>query len=195
MDRDDVGLVFPSDVKIDRNNNLWVFSDRMPVFLLSYLDYQDVNFRIYTVPVNQAITGTVCEPRNVSYSFRIPFETWWLVLINYVTGSPFLDRKSQSSPTHDRRIKFFFFFCFSLKFVTLNRPKIIKSISHPYLKFHYLYSAECENVKTGWKLLSHLCYTYIWRSFFPMRQQPYCQGDEKEKISVEIQKENHKSYF
>lgn len=61
VDRDDVGLVFPSDVKIDENRNVWVMSDRMPVFLIAELDYNDVNFRIYMAPLDMLIAGTVCD--------------------------------------------------------------------------------------------------------------------------------------
>ncbi|XP_055371453.1 protein yellow [Condylostylus longicornis] len=63
VDRDDVGLVFPADVKIDENRDVWVLSDRMPVFLLSDLDYNDVNFRIYTASLNDLIEGTVCDAK------------------------------------------------------------------------------------------------------------------------------------
>ncbi|CAH2062923.1 unnamed protein product, partial [Iphiclides podalirius] len=62
VDKDDVGLVFPCDVKIDDEKNVWVISDRMPVFLESELDYSDINFRIYTAPLYNLIQGTVCEP-------------------------------------------------------------------------------------------------------------------------------------
>ncbi|XP_069674644.1 protein yellow-like [Periplaneta americana] len=63
VDRDDVGLVFPSDVKVDRNYNLWVISDRMPVFLVAdALDKNDINFRIYSAPIFTALRGTVCDP-------------------------------------------------------------------------------------------------------------------------------------
>lgn len=61
VDRDDVGLVFPADVKIDENHDVWVLSDRMPVFLIAELDYSDVNFRIYTAPLSALIAGTVCD--------------------------------------------------------------------------------------------------------------------------------------
>ncbi|XP_068627567.1 protein yellow-like [Battus philenor] len=61
-DKDDVGLVFPSDVKIDADKNVWVISDRMPVFLESELDYSDINFKIFTLPLYNLIEGTVCEP-------------------------------------------------------------------------------------------------------------------------------------
>ncbi|XP_016995421.2 protein yellow [Drosophila takahashii] len=67
VDRDDVGLVFPADVKIDENKNVWVLSDRMPVFLLSDLDYADTNFRIYTAPLATLIENTVCDLRNNAY--------------------------------------------------------------------------------------------------------------------------------
>ncbi|KAM3968057.1 yellow-y [Aphomia sociella] len=62
VDKDDVGLVFPSDVKIDDTRNVWVISDRMPVFLEANLDYSDINFRIYTAPLDSLVEGTVCEP-------------------------------------------------------------------------------------------------------------------------------------
>lgn len=61
IDKDDVGLVFPSDVKVDTDNNVWVISDRMPVFLEAELDYSDINFRIYTAPLDILLQGTVCE--------------------------------------------------------------------------------------------------------------------------------------
>ncbi|XP_016938824.2 protein yellow [Drosophila suzukii] len=67
VDRDDVGLVFPADVKIDENKDVWVLSDRMPVFLLSDLDYADINFRIYTAPLATLIENTVCDLRNNAY--------------------------------------------------------------------------------------------------------------------------------
>lgn len=60
-DKDDVGLVFPSDVKIDNERNVWVMSDRMPVFLEAELDYSDINFRVYTTPLDNLVQGTVCD--------------------------------------------------------------------------------------------------------------------------------------
>ncbi|XP_041972920.1 protein yellow [Aricia agestis] len=61
-DKDDVGLIFPSDVKIDETRTVWVISDKMPVFLESDLDYTDVNFRIFSAPLDALVRGTVCEP-------------------------------------------------------------------------------------------------------------------------------------
>lgn len=60
--KDDVGLVFPSDVRVDRSGILWVISDRMPVHLIASLDFRDVNFRVYFAPVHELITDTVCAP-------------------------------------------------------------------------------------------------------------------------------------
>lgn len=62
VDKDDAGLIFPSDVKIDSQRNVWVISDRMPVFLESNLDYSDINFRIYTAPFDVLVQETVCQP-------------------------------------------------------------------------------------------------------------------------------------
>lgn len=64
VDRDDVGLIFPADVKIDENKNVWVLSDRMPVFLISNLDYNDVNFRIYSATLQSLVGGSVCDISN-----------------------------------------------------------------------------------------------------------------------------------
>lgn len=61
VDRDDVELVFPADVKIDEEENVWVISDRMPVFLIAELDYSDVNFRIFSAPLSTLVAGTVCD--------------------------------------------------------------------------------------------------------------------------------------
>lgn len=70
VDKDDVTLVFPSDVKIDETKTVWVMSDRMPVFLIAELDYSDVNFRIFSGSLDNLIAGTVCDV-NRKYT-RIP---------------------------------------------------------------------------------------------------------------------------
>nr|CAD7457428.1 unnamed protein product [Timema tahoe] len=70
VDKDDVGLVFPSDVKIDANQNVWVMSDRMPIFLISNLDYGDVNFRVYSAPISELTLGTVCNAKPEEYSLK-----------------------------------------------------------------------------------------------------------------------------
>ncbi|KPJ12548.1 Protein yellow [Papilio machaon] len=74
-DKDDVGLVFPCDVKIDDDKNVWVLSDRMPVFLEAELDYSDINFRIFTSPLSNMIEGTVCEPPSFAISTPLPSQS------------------------------------------------------------------------------------------------------------------------
>ncbi|XP_032664541.1 protein yellow-like isoform X2 [Odontomachus brunneus] len=64
--RHDQAMIFPADVKINRGL-LWIMSDRMPIFLESTLNYTDVNFRILTMSVQEAIAGTVCD--NVPWRF------------------------------------------------------------------------------------------------------------------------------
>ncbi|XP_045477226.1 protein yellow [Harmonia axyridis] len=59
--QNDVTMVFPNDIKVDANDNLWVLSDRLPIFMYQKLDDQDVNFRILTAPVSEAVEGTVCD--------------------------------------------------------------------------------------------------------------------------------------
>lgn len=57
VDQDDKALMFPSDIKIDRHRNLWIISDKMPNFLLSSLNYDDVNFRIFFTPIDSTVCG------------------------------------------------------------------------------------------------------------------------------------------
>ncbi|XP_060527289.1 protein yellow [Cylas formicarius] len=63
VDEDVEQLIFPCDVKVDRDNLLWVMSDKMPDFLLGGLDYNDTNFRVFFAPVDVMIKDTVCETK------------------------------------------------------------------------------------------------------------------------------------
>ncbi|XP_058980702.1 protein yellow [Musca domestica] len=56
-----VEMLFPSDVKIDGEHNLWVLSNRLQEFIYGELFPNSVNFRILTAPVMEAIANTVCE--------------------------------------------------------------------------------------------------------------------------------------
>lgn len=53
--------------QIDRNGNLWVLSDRLPVFMYSQLDLHDYNFRILTGSAEELIMGTVCGSTSPSF--------------------------------------------------------------------------------------------------------------------------------
>lgn len=65
VDHDDQQLIFPSDIKIDIDELVWVISDKMSTFLESELDYTDINFRIFFAPLNVLTTGTVCDVKPV----------------------------------------------------------------------------------------------------------------------------------
>lgn len=82
VDKDDVGLIFPSDVKIDAQRNVWVMSDRMPVFLESTLDYSDINFRVYTAPFDVLVHETVCQPPQYLQPVEQPQPNKALQLVN-----------------------------------------------------------------------------------------------------------------
>ncbi|XP_031622828.1 protein yellow-like [Contarinia nasturtii] len=61
VDSDGTALVFPNDLKIDRNDNLWILSDRLPVYMYKKLDPEQYNYRILSGPINELILGTPCE--------------------------------------------------------------------------------------------------------------------------------------
>ncbi|XP_044257921.1 protein yellow [Tribolium madens] len=61
VDSDENELLFPSDIKIDNYGYVWVMSDRMSNFLLSQLDYNDINFRIFVAPLQVLVSDTVCD--------------------------------------------------------------------------------------------------------------------------------------
>ncbi|CAH0555325.1 unnamed protein product [Brassicogethes aeneus] len=54
-------LVFTNDLKVDRERNLWVLSDRMPAFIYRGLDPNQINYRIFKTKVDDIIAGTKCE--------------------------------------------------------------------------------------------------------------------------------------
>lgn len=57
-------IQFPNDLKVDREpvQSVWVISNRLPVYLYSQLNYNQINFRILKADVNRLIPGTVCDP-------------------------------------------------------------------------------------------------------------------------------------
>lgn len=55
-------LVFPNDVKVDRNSNLWILSNRMPVFIYSKLGADHFNYRILVGKASEVIKNTPCDP-------------------------------------------------------------------------------------------------------------------------------------
>lgn len=61
IDSDSDALVFPNDLKIDRNSRVWVLSDRLPLFIYKKLNPNEFNYRILTGKVSDLILGTPCE--------------------------------------------------------------------------------------------------------------------------------------
>uniref|UniRef100_A0A6E8W0Q4 Protein yellow n=1 Tax=Anopheles coluzzii TaxID=1518534 RepID=A0A6E8W0Q4_ANOCL len=56
-----VDMVFPNDVKVDDESNLWVLSDRLHQYMYESLNRNDVNFRVLTATVKDAIQNTACD--------------------------------------------------------------------------------------------------------------------------------------
>lgn len=61
VDTDSDALVFPNDLKIDRDDNLWILSDRLPVFMYKKLNPEEFNYRILKGKISDLILGTPCE--------------------------------------------------------------------------------------------------------------------------------------
>lgn len=61
IDSDAESLVYPNDLKVDRNGNVWVLSDRMPIFIYKKLNPNEYNYRILTGKVSDLVKGTPCE--------------------------------------------------------------------------------------------------------------------------------------
>lgn len=52
---------YTNDVKVDKNGMIWALSDRLHEYLFGTMNYSQINFRIFRLPVMAAIQGTVCE--------------------------------------------------------------------------------------------------------------------------------------
>lgn len=56
-----VEMVFPNDVKVDDQDRLWVLSDNLQQFMYAELNRSQINFRILTAHVKDAIENTACD--------------------------------------------------------------------------------------------------------------------------------------
>lgn len=61
VDADDTALVFPNDIKIDSDRNVWLLTDRLPQYIYGKLVPSDVNYRILVAKVDDLIKDTPCE--------------------------------------------------------------------------------------------------------------------------------------
>ncbi|CAH1116241.1 unnamed protein product [Phaedon cochleariae] len=60
VQRDDRKMIYPCDVKV-HNDNIYVLTNAMPEFLYGRLNYDEVNFRVWSNTVEGAIQGTACS--------------------------------------------------------------------------------------------------------------------------------------
>lgn len=60
IDSNSETLVFPNDLKVDAAGNLWVLSDRMPIYLYGQWDDSLMNYRVLTGRTAELIQGTPC---------------------------------------------------------------------------------------------------------------------------------------
>lgn len=56
-------MQFPNDIKVDNQDRLWVLSDRLHQFIYGELNPNDINFRILTADVKDAIDHTACDTK------------------------------------------------------------------------------------------------------------------------------------
>lgn len=56
-------MIYPSDVKLDDTDNVWMMTNSMPRFLYGSLNYEQTNFRVWTNNVRDAVAGTPCANR------------------------------------------------------------------------------------------------------------------------------------
>ncbi|XP_075212504.1 protein yellow-like [Lycorma delicatula] len=54
-------MAFPNDIKIDKEGNIWVLTDKLPELIYSTPDLNVINMRIYRATVREAIKGTICD--------------------------------------------------------------------------------------------------------------------------------------
>lgn len=54
-------IIYPSDLTIDDEGTMWMMTNSLPIAILSKLDRNVFNFRIWKQSTTQAIVNTVCE--------------------------------------------------------------------------------------------------------------------------------------
>ncbi|XP_053670911.1 L-dopachrome tautomerase yellow-f2-like [Anopheles nili] len=57
---DNVEMIYPADLRIDSSGDLWVISNRLPIWIYSKLNQTDVNYRIWRQSAARAVAGTIC---------------------------------------------------------------------------------------------------------------------------------------
>lgn len=62
--KDDTLLLYASDLRIDKEDNLWFISNRLPISVFSNLNFDRFNFHIFKIPISIAIENSSCHPNN-----------------------------------------------------------------------------------------------------------------------------------
>lgn len=62
VQKDDRKMIYPCDVKVYKDK-VYMLTNTMPEFLYGQLDYNEVNFRIWSNYVDEAVKGTKCNPQ------------------------------------------------------------------------------------------------------------------------------------
>ncbi|XP_031781920.1 yellow-h isoform X3 [Nasonia vitripennis] len=62
-----VSLVFPNDIRMDHeeDQNVWILSNKLPMYLYGYMNKDEVNFRILRASAKEAVRNTVCDPNYI----------------------------------------------------------------------------------------------------------------------------------
>lgn len=63
IDNDPTTLEFIAEMRIF-DDELWILTNRFPKFYTGVIDWNDTNFRILTVRIEDAIKGTICEGKS-----------------------------------------------------------------------------------------------------------------------------------
>lgn len=72
-------LVFPNDIKVDKekDQSLWVISNKLPMFQAGPLNADEYNYRILFADTTEAVRGTICDPEKQSTpSFSVLKRGW-----------------------------------------------------------------------------------------------------------------------
>lgn len=59
--RDDEQMVYPSDLTVDDEGNVWVLSNRIPQFVYARLNESEYNFKVWKGKASEIIQKTKCE--------------------------------------------------------------------------------------------------------------------------------------
>lgn len=64
VEQNETTLFFPNDLKVDNEDRqgVWVISNRLPMYLYSQLNFNEYNFRVMRIGVEDAAANSPCDP-------------------------------------------------------------------------------------------------------------------------------------